>query len=130
MIKTTLCSMSIVLATTMAMLTPPVMAQQPPASAMAPQAPASQPANKPVVKPRNLMTAQEKQAYHREMQQARTLQEKQQIMDEKRSQLRQRATERGMVMAEPTAPRGNPALRPEARAEKPMALRPMSGGAK
>ncbi|MEI6414126.1 MAG: hypothetical protein WCP34_07675, partial [Pseudomonadota bacterium] len=116
------------LAVAMGLFTLPVMAQPPAAKAMT--APTGQPAAQPVVKPRNLMTAQEKQAYRRDMKQARTAQEKQQIQDKKYGQLRQRATERGVVMADPPVRQGNPALRPEARTEKPMVLRPMAGGAK
>ena len=124
MTKPTLGSVSIALAVAMGLFTLPVMAQPPAAKAM------TAPATQPVVKPRNLMTAQEKQAYRRDMKQARTAQEKQQIQDKKYGQLRQRATERGVVMADPPVRQGNPALRPEARTEKPMVLRPMAGGAK
>lgn len=128
MTKATLGSVSMVMAMLMGLFTLPVMAQQP--TTKPTTAPASQPSTKPVVKARDLMTTQEKQAYRHDVKQARTPQEKQQIRDKKYSQLSQRATDRGVVMAEPPVKQGNPAMHPEARTEKPVALRPMAGGAK
>ena len=66
-------------------------------------------AQSPVVQPKTLMTAQERSEYRQAMKGAHTPEAKQQIREQKYAQLRQRATERGMVMAEPNM--GVPGMR-------------------
>ncbi|CAK0747062.1 hypothetical protein CCP1ISM_2650002 [Azospirillaceae bacterium] len=66
---------------------------------MAPAAPAA--AERPVVRPRDLMTTQERQAYRQAMREARTPEARQATRDRLYTTLRQRATERGVVLAEP-----------------------------
>jgi hypothetical protein len=75
----------------------PVMAQQ----AAGPAAMQAQPEQGRVVLPRDLMTAQDRQAYRQEMRQARTVQERNLIREQRMAQLRQRAGERGLALAEP-----------------------------
>ncbi|MBI1208238.1 MAG: hypothetical protein GC191_13250 [Azospirillum sp.] len=53
------------------------------------------------VRPRDLMTPQDRQAYRQAMRGATTAQERAQIREQKWGQLRQRAAERGLVLAEP-----------------------------
>ena len=79
------------------------------APAMAQQAPANQTAAVPAaattpaprtVTGRELMTPQERASFRREMQQAAP-EQRQQLWEQKRAELAQRATQRGAVLAEP-----------------------------
>ena len=93
-----------------ATLAGPALAQQavsaPPAAAGA-QAAAQTPAPRTVTG-RELMTPQERAAFRREMQQVAP-EQRDQLWQQKRTELAQRATQRGVVLAEPGAGRGGAA---------------------
>ncbi len=76
------------------------------------------PAGKATVQPRSLMTAEEIANYRRSMQAAPNEQARAAIKAAKYTQLRQRANERGVMLAEP-APK-SPGMRPaEAKGKAP-----------
>ena len=89
--------------------------------------PAAASANQRVVTSRNLMTPEERAAFRTQMQQA-TPREQQALWDQKRAELTQRATERGLTLREPGArasgsfhENGNgPGGREAGRSEGPM----------
>ena len=88
-------------------------AQQAPAATQA----AAAPAQRPVLRARDLMTPQERQAYRQSMREARNdPARREQLRTQMRDTLRQRATARGGVLAEPAMNR--PAMKAEARPEK------------
>lgn len=93
-----------------ATLAGPALAQQavsaPPAAANA-QAAAQTPAPRTVTG-RELMTPEERASFRREMQQAAP-EQRDQLWQQKRTELAQRATQRGVLLAEPGAGRGGAA---------------------
>ncbi|MEI6558917.1 MAG: hypothetical protein WCO00_10970 [Rhodospirillaceae bacterium] len=97
-------------------------AQQAPAQ---PAAQAAAPAKPPVVRARDLMTPQERQAYRQSMRAARSDPARQtQLRNQMRETLRQRATARGAVLAEPAFRSPAMAAKDSARPEKRPATPP------
>jgi hypothetical protein len=70
--------------------------------AQAPQTPAAPPAQ--VVRPADLMTAQERENFRKQMEQATTAEERQKVRDAHRAAMEQRAKEQGVPLAGPRGP--------------------------
>lgn len=91
------------IACAIAALTGTALAQQAaPATPAAPAAPAAQ-----TVRPFDLLTSQERDAFRQQMQQAATPEDRQKIRDAHRATVEQRAKEKGVTLAQPQyGPRG------------------------
>ena len=106
-LRRTLAAAAFALATGIAAL--PASAQQTP-----PAAPSAQ-AQRPYAN--QLMTQEERDAYRKQMQEAKTPEERTKIRDEAHAQAQARAKEKGITLPEPRGPRGPkpaPAPAPEA----------------